>query len=93
MRTAKKYYPPNPRIEQAIKAGSFHAYFKLIGLEEIGWLLQWSRSKLIKRIDGLQSHGVVFKDSMGGVFQTVWCSYPELILRYVSLCGKEGKHI
>ncbi len=89
----KKLYPPPARIAQSIRDGLFHNHFKLIAQDEIAWYLQWSVSKLNYRLEDLQAHGVIFKDSLGGVLHTVWCSYPELILRYVSLCGKEGKHI
>ena len=86
-------YHLTPRLLELHESGELCPFTKLQGIDEIAWAFQWSRSKTEGKLQQLQSDGVVFKDSMGGVFTTIYCSYLELILRYVSLCGKEGKHI
>lgn len=89
----QRNYPAPDRIALAMADGTFHSYYKLVGLNEIAWFFQWSVGKLQYKMNELSEAGVVFRDNMGGVFQSVWCSYPELILRYVSLCGKAKRHI
>ena len=91
--TAHREYAAPPRIKAALDSGQFHANFKLIGNHEIAWYLQWSPSKLGTRLQRLRDAGVIFSEDFGGAIRNVNCSYPELILRYLSLCAKNRVHV
>jgi predicted transcriptional regulator len=77
-----------PRLKSLITDGTFCECTKLIGLEEIAFFFQWSVSKLTRRLEELQNAGVIFKDTHGQPPRKMWCAYPALLLRYVSLKGE-----
>ncbi len=77
------------RIKGLQRQGLFCEITKLLGLEEIAYVLNWSRTKLKSKLDELQNAGVIFRDWHGMPPACLWCSFPSLILRYVSLKGEK----
>lgn len=77
------------RIRELQRNGMFFETTKLKGLEEIAYFLEWSDSKLKSRLDDMQDAGVIFQDREGSPPVRLWCSFPCLLLRYVSLKGQK----
>ena len=77
------------RIQKLQREGMFFETTLLYGLEEIGNFLGWSESKLKSKLDELQDAGSIFQNRIGSPPVRVWCSYPCLLLRYVSLKGQK----
>ena len=77
------------RIQSLQRDGLFFETTKLLGLEEIGYVIGWSERKIRRKLDELQDAGVIFQDYYGSPPILLWCSFSSLILRYVSLKGQK----
>jgi hypothetical protein len=77
------------RIQRLQREKMFFETTLLYGLEEIGHFLGWSESKLKTKLAELQDAGAIFQNRIGSPPAKVWCSYPCLLLRFVSLKGQK----
>jgi hypothetical protein len=77
------------RLKGLQASGLFCEVTKLEGLEEIAYFMNWSESKLRRKLGELQTAGVVFMDMSGTPPRRTWCSFPSLLLRYCSLKGEK----
>jgi DNA-binding Lrp family transcriptional regulator len=58
---------------------------KLKGVEAIADFFGWSESKFRSRMEELKEAGVIFQEHIGTPPKLMWCAFPELLLRWVSL--------
>lgn len=77
------------RIRALQLSGLLCELTKLYGLEEIGYIAGWSEGKVKGKLDELQNAGVIFQERIGSPPTRIWCSYPCLILRFMSLKGQK----
>lgn len=77
------------RILALQRAGMFFETTKLVGIEEIAYVLGWSEGKLKSRLEELQDAGVIFQDRIGSPPTKAWCSFVSLLFRYASLKGQK----